>query len=206
MPTRNSLKVASQILRERGFEILGENIPVQVSGFQVSDIDLLARGPDGLYAVEVKSGKLDVGGVRQAYVNALIMKAKPLIVCRGFSDPSARALAEEMRIEVILLEDIFLSDPEELRALIREEVRSAIMEVLPNILAPPHLNEEERKILKAIADSLDFFDAARRLNIKPEELGRILGKLRGENKIPKWTKDYQQVKSWAGMLLNIIES
>ncbi len=202
---KSSLTAAKAALRSEGFEIVGEKIPVRVGGHEVSDVDLLARKFNNLYAVEVKSGRLDVGGVRQAYVNALLLKAIPMVVCRGFSDPSARALAEELGVHVIELEDLLISDPEELRAMIREEVRSAMMEVLPGILRPPQLSEDDVKVLRAISESMDFLDASERLKLQPEEFGRVLGKMRKEGKLPRWTRDYSQVRAWACTLLRFLE-
>ncbi len=203
---KSSLKVAKGILRNKGFEILAENKPIKIEGFQVSDVDLLARKDGELYAIEVKSGRLDIGGLRQAYVNALLLKAKPLVVCRGFSDPSAKALAEELDVEVMELEDLFVSDPQELRTLIREEVRSTLIEVLPSILRPPRLTEEDIVILKSLSESESFFDAAEKLKLTPEDLGRKLGKMRREGVIPRWTRDYSQVREWASMIINLFES
>ncbi len=203
---KSSLEVAKGILRDKGFEILAENNPIKISGIQISDVDLLAKKNGELYAVEVKSGRVDVGGLRQAYVNALLLKAKPMVVCRGFSDPSAEALAEELGVDVIELEDLFISDPQELRTLIREEVRSVLIEVLPSILRPPRLTEEDKVVLKILSESENFFDAAKRLKLTTEDLGRKLGEMRKEGVIPRWTKDYSQIREWASMLINLFES
>ncbi len=203
---KNSLKVAKGILRDKGFEIIAYNQPIKISGFQVSDVDLLAKKNERLYAVEVKSGRVDVGGLRQAYVNALLLKAKPLIMCRGFSDPSAEALAEELGVEVIELEDLFISDPQELRTLIREEIRSVLIEVLPSILRPHKLTEDNVTVVKILSESKSFFNAAEKLKLTPEALGRELGRMKKEGVIPRWAKDYTQIREWASMLVNLFES
>jgi len=197
---RSSLSAAKSILRSRGFEIRAELVPVKVGGYEVSDVDLLAEKENYLYAVEVKNGKLDIGGVRQAYVNALLLNSKPLIVCRGFSDAAAEALAKELGIEVIVLDDLMISDPEELRSILREELRSALMEVLPSILYPPELDERDIEVLRAIAKSSDFLEAASQLGITPDKLGNLLKDMRIRGKIPRWAKDYVQVKGWAELI------
>ena len=191
-----------EVLRERGFKIEGVNIPLLISGFQVSDVDVLAVKDGVKYAVEVKSGRLDVGGVRQAYVNAKLMKANPLVVCRGFSDEGAEALARELGVEVIELEDLLISDPEELRALIREEVRRTILEVVPSILGIKSLKltGEEIKIIEAIKKSNSFLEAASKLGLTPEELGSRLGELKSSGKVPKWVKGFDLLKEWASLL------
>lgn len=198
---RSSLSVAKAVLRDRGFEIIAELVPVRVGGYEVSDVDLIAVKSGESYAVEVKSGRLDVGGVRQAYVNALLLNSKPLVVCRGFSDAASEALAGELGVEVIVLEDLLLSDPDELRSILREEIRSALMEVLPSVLYPSELDEDEIIVLRRIAESSDFLEAASSLGMTPERLGGILKEMRARGKIPKWAKDYSQVKEWAESVL-----
>ncbi len=195
--------MALELLRERGFEIEGVNVPLTISNFQISDVDVIAVKEGVKYAVEVKSGRLDVGGVRQAYVNALLMKARPLVVCRGFSDQGAEALAKELGVEVIEMEDLFLSDPEELRSLIREEVRRVLLEVMPSVLGARsyELDERELTILRAVGRSNSFLEAAELLGMTPEELGKEISKLRGSGKIPKWVKGFDLLKEWASFVV-----
>jgi len=198
---RSSMSAAKAILRSMGFEIVGERIPIRRGGFEISDVDLMASKDGELYAVEVKSGRLDVGGVRQAYVNSLLVKAKPLVVCRGFADPSAEILAKELGVEVIVLEDLFLSDPEELRSMIREEVRRGLMEVLPTVINPPKLELIDLDVLRAIASTEGFKEAAESLKISEDDLGRELGRMRRQGKIPRWVRDYSELREWAISLL-----
>ncbi|MEM2219269.1 MAG: recombinase RecB [Candidatus Korarchaeum sp.] len=198
---RNSLSVAKAILRSNGFEVLAELVPVRVGGYEVSDVDLMAVRSGERYAVEVKAGRVDVGGIRQAYVNAVLLNSKPLIICRGFSDASSEALARELSVEVIVLEDLLLSDPEELRRILREEVRSALIEVLPSILYPSELDDQDLLVLRSIARSSDFLEAASSLGMTPEQLGGLLREMRNRGKVPKWAKDYSQVKEWAESIL-----
>ncbi len=198
---RSSMSAAKAILRSMGFEIVGERIPIRRGGFEISDVDLMASKDGELYAVEVKSGRLDVGGVRQAYVNSLLVKAKPLVVCRGFADPSAEALAKELSVEVIVLEDLFLSDPEELRSIIREEIRRGLMEVLPTVINPPKLEPTDLDVLRAIASTEGFKEAAESLKVSEDDLGRELGRMRRQGKIPRWVRDYSELKDWAISLL-----
>jgi len=198
---RSSMSAAKAILRSMGFEIVGERIPIRRGGFEISDIDLMASKDGELFAVEVKSGKLDVGGVRQVYVNSLLVNARPLVVCRGYADPSAEVLAGELGVEVIVMEDLFLSDPEELRSIVREEVRRALMEVLPTIMNPPELEPTDLEILRAIALTEGFREAAADLGISEDKLGRELGRMRRQGKIPRWIRDYSELRDWAISLL-----
>ncbi|MEM1903424.1 MAG: endonuclease NucS [Pyrobaculum sp.] len=81
------------------------------NGVEVGEVDILAVDEKGdLYAIEVKAGRVDVSGIRQAYINARLIEAKPLVIARGYADDAARQLAKELNVEVILLPDyIFLS-------------------------------------------------------------------------------------------------
>lgn len=198
---RGSVSSAKAVLRSRGFEIIGERVPVMIEGYEVSDVDLVAKKDGQTYAVEVKNGRVDVGGIRQAYVNALIMGAKPLLVCRGFSDRPAEALARELSIEVIELDDLFISDPEELRSIIREEVRRAILEVLPSVINPPKLESRDIKILRALAQTESFLEAAELLGFDVNDLGREMKRMRSEGKIPRWLKDYSELREWTISLI-----
>ncbi|ABL87839.1 conserved hypothetical protein [Pyrobaculum islandicum DSM 4184] len=81
------------------------------NGVEVGEIDILATDENGnTYAIEVKAGRVDISGIRQAYINAKLIGAKPLIIARGYADENARQLAKELGVEVVLLPDyVFLS-------------------------------------------------------------------------------------------------
>lgn len=78
---------------------------------EVGEVDILAVDDKGeTYAIEVKAGKVDISGIRQAYINAYLLKAKPMVVARGYADDGAKALARELDVEVVILPDyLFLS-------------------------------------------------------------------------------------------------
>jgi Predicted endonuclease (RecB family) len=96
------------------------------NGVEVGEVDILAVDENGAtYAVEVKAGKIDISGIRQAYINARLINAKPLVIARGFADEGARELAKELGVEVILLPDyIFLSIDDLYTAITNAFVRS----------------------------------------------------------------------------------
>lgn len=81
------------------------------NGVEVGEVDIVATDEKGdIYAIEVKAGRVDISGIRQAYINARLIGAKPLVIARGYADEAARELAKELGVEVILLPDyIFLS-------------------------------------------------------------------------------------------------
>ena len=71
------------------------------NGVEVGEVDILAVDGDGnTYAVEVKAGKIDITGIRQAYINAKLIGAKPLVIARGYAEEGARELARELGVEV----------------------------------------------------------------------------------------------------------
>ena len=175
-----SERIAARVLEERGFEILEAHKKLVVDGVEVGEIDLLARGPDGsLYAVEVKAGRLDVHGVRQAYVNALVAGAKPLVVAKGFADDAAKTLAEKLGVEVVELEDVFLVDAEELEEVVETGVAEALDDLL-RLLLDPRLRPrpEELEALQALAEKGNPYEAARSLGRSVGEMKPLLEKLR----------------------------
>jgi Predicted endonuclease (RecB family) len=74
------------------------------------------------YSVRLRPGKIDVSGVRQAYTNAKLINARPLVLARGFSNDSSRALAEELGVRVIELEEAVVLKPDELRAAVESAI------------------------------------------------------------------------------------
>jgi predicted RecB family endonuclease len=174
-----SERVAFRLLEERGYTILETHKPIEIEGVEVGEADAIALGPDGeRYVVEVKAGRLDVHGVRQAYVNALVAGGKPLVVAKGFSDDAAKALAEKLGVKVIELEDVFLVDSEELEDLVYGAAAEAVAEVIWLLAKPPRLTPRQLEEVEAIASSPTLLDAARRLNRKPGELRETVALLR----------------------------
>jgi len=77
-------------------------------GVEVGEVDIVAVDEKGeTYAIEVKAGRVDISGIRQAYTNAKILGARPMVIARGYADEGARQLARELGVEVILLPDYF---------------------------------------------------------------------------------------------------
>jgi len=111
------------LLEELGFKVLETRHRVIVNGVEIGEVDVVAEDGEGTrWAVEVKAGKLDVNGIRQAYVNAVVLGLKPMVVCKGFADDAARQLAELLGVRVIQLSDVFLVEDEELELVVKEAV------------------------------------------------------------------------------------
>ncbi len=122
----------AELLSELGLHVIGRRVKVYSNNVEVGEVDILATDDRGeKYAVEVKSGKLDVSGVRQAYINAKMLNAKPVVVCRGFSNDSARALAESLGVKTVVLDEAVVLRVDELRAI----VETVLYEFVNNLLS-----------------------------------------------------------------------
>jgi len=194
---RVSESIAYRVLEERGYRVVDTRVRVRVGGVEVAEVDALAIGPDGaLYAVEVKAGRLDVGGVRQAYSNAVLLNARPLVVCKGFADEAAEKLAERLGVRVIELSDLFLVDPEELATVVRAALAERLAELLSMLADPPRMSREDEQLLEAIADTCTIHDAAARLGSSVEAVARRLSELRRKGVLPA-TGSYRELRAVA---------
>ncbi len=185
-----SEKLAATLLEEMGYRILERHRKVIVEGVEVGEIDLIALGPDGrTYAVEVKAGRADVTAVRQTYVNAVLVGAKPLIVAKGFADESAEKLARELDVKLIALSDVFLVDAEELEEVVFNSVLDALANFILLLSKVCEITDEEATLLNAIASSATVKEAAERLGLDVADLMKRVAELRSKGKLPQWSAD-----------------
>ncbi len=198
--SRASEAVASSLLEDMGFRVLEARRRLEVNGVEVGEVDLIAERDGALYAVEVKAGPLDVGGVRQAYVNALIAGARPLVVARGYADDSARELARRLGVEVVTLPDSIPVTPEELRETVRDAVEAALAGVLARLTSCPELGHEEERLLEAIAASETIKDAAEAVGATVEDVARGIARLR-ERGLIRERGPYRRVRIDAALTL-----
>jgi predicted RecB family endonuclease len=198
-----SERIAVSILEELGYRVLEVGKKVIINGTEIGEVDVLAEDQSGeKYAVEVKAGRLDVGGVRQAYVNALILGAKPMVICKGFSDDAARELAEKLGVRVVQLSDVFLVESEELYSIVREVVEEILTEYFELFYGyTAHLKPEHYETLSAIYSSTSIEEAAEKLNLDVSALARHIDELRKQGVIPKWASKYSSVKRVAQILV-----
>ena len=192
--------IAEEVLTRRGYRIVGKRYRIKVEGVDIAEVDILAEKDGERYAVEVKAGRVSVTDLRQVYANAVLLKAKPLIVCRDFSDEAARKTAELLGVEVLFLpEFLVFVTPEELVY----SVKSAVKEVLLELLTPPQveLSSEDVRVLKAIAEADSFRDAAVKLGMEISELGRRVAELRKKRVLVG--EDYSSLRLRAILLLSI---
>ncbi len=181
---RSSEALAAQLLEELGYRIVGVHEKIMVEGVEVGEVDIVAEKDGEKYAVEVKAGSLDISGVRQAYVNARLLGAKPLVVSRGV-DEKARALARELGVELLVLPDLVVASPDDVRAIVSEAVLSAIDEILGFISKCPEVSSDEEEVLKAIAFTDTIQDASKALGLTVEELAKAIARLSRKGVIPR---------------------
>ncbi len=190
-----SEKIALRLLEEKGFRVVEVRRKISIDGVDVGEVDAVVIDDKGeRYAVEIKAGRIDVHGIRQAVVNAMILGAKPLIVCKGYADDAAEALAKKLNVTVITYEDVFLVDSEELEFIVETATLEALSEVLELMFSPNiRIKPGDIEKLRAIAYSSDIFEAAKTLSTTPKELALFIKELRTISKIAK--------RGWRGVQL-----
>lgn len=185
-------------LRELGFEVLEHRKPITLNGVKVAEVDAIVRGSDGLkYAVEVKAGRISVTDIRQAYANARVINLNPLIVCKGFYDEAAQALATSLKVKVIRLPEYFLFTIEELKDLLVGVAEELLITIL-RVLGVQELDEKEVKLVKVISEVNNFSEVAKRMGLKPKELTQRLRELR--DKGVNFSKEFRRAKLQALVL------
>jgi len=201
---RSSERIARGILERLGYKILETNKTVVVDQSEAFEVDILAQSPEGeKYCVEVKAGKAGVSDVRRIYADSKILGLKPMLVCKGFADEAAEAVANKLGVKMIELSEYYvLLEPEELEVV----VRTAIQEVLGEYgfyPLPPweKIGENEWKLIKAITRSENFEEAAQLLNLSVEDLGKKIGLLRRDGIFPQRGQDFNDLRRHAQQLI-----
>lgn len=198
MRGRASVEIAKRVLEKRGYTVIDENASIRLNGLEVGEVDLLARGPSGeLLAVEVKAGGIGVSELKQLYVNALILNAKPVAVARSASD-EARALASRLGIELAELSDLLTVDEEELYNVVKSAVEDALFELLTAL--PAVSDDRIARLLEAVAQGETLEQAARIMGLETGELEKSLGELRRSGLLPPLA-GYGRLRAYAKALL-----
>ncbi|MEM3415201.1 MAG: YraN family protein [Thermoproteota archaeon] len=165
--------IAISILESLGYSVLERRKQVVVNNVNVAEIDIVARDQEGnLLAIEVKSGKASVTDIRQVFSNSKLINAKPLLICKGFSDSSAISLASELGISYLLLPEYYLFTFEDFKEIAKEIIYEVLSIYLS--LEVNSISEEDKKIVDAIANSNTFTEAALKLNTSEENLRRAI--------------------------------
>jgi len=198
-----SERIAIGVLEELGYRVLETSKKIVLGNTEIGEVDVLVEDSSGeKYAVEVKAGRLDVGGVRQAYVNALVLGVKPMVVCKGFADDAARELAEKLGVRVVQLSDVFIVESEEIYSIVREVVEEVLTEYFELFYGYTiQLKQEHYELLSTIYSSSNIEEAAEKLNVDISTLVKRIDELRRQGIIPKWASKYSSVRRIAQILL-----
>ncbi len=196
---RTSEKIALQILESLGYNVIDTHYKITITGIEIAEIDAIAvdKNTGDKYAVEIKAGRIDVNGIRQAFVNAMLVEAKPLIVCRGYADEAARILAEKLNIKVIELSDQFLVDADELENIVKTAIDEVIEKYIDLLFEPTRkLKPQYYEIVKAVAYSRNIVEASEKLGLNIKDLVKKINELKENNIIPRNLKTYKEVKRY----------
>ncbi|ADN50224.1 restriction endonuclease [Vulcanisaeta distributa] len=173
----------AELLSRLGLKVISRRVKVTVNGVEVGEVDIVAEDSSGnKYAIEVKSGKVDVSAIRQAYVNAKVLNAKPLIVARGFSNDSSRALADELGVSVINLEEAVVLTIDELRTVIENVLYEAVGDLINTVftLAIKSCDGKVRDIMNAVMSCNDWSCVCERLGVNADNCGSLISDVRKE--------------------------
>ncbi len=199
---RSSERIALGFLEEMGYRIIETRKRIRIHGVEVSEIDAIVEDEDGnRYGVEIKAGRIDVTGIRQAYVNAVIAGVKPMVVAKGFADDAAAALAEKLGVKVLQLSDYFLVEAEELELLIRDAIDHLVADIVSIALSSKPPSPEDIDFLKAIAMEPTIVDASKALGKSIDEIIKRLRQLQNKGVLPRGTKSYRLLKLYSSLVL-----
>ena len=198
----SSERIAKRLLESRGFHVLSTNHRVMDGEDKVAEIDIVAVDSEGVrYAVEVKAGKGDVNAVRQAFANAKLCGFKPLLVCKGFADDAARKVASKLGVKVVELSEYYLLlEPEELESIIKKCVEE-VFETHGFLPYSAEVNEEDRRVLKAVSTAKSFDEACGKLKMDHKELGKKLEDMSTRGVLPNRSLGFRDLKRCCSSIL-----
>lgn len=174
-----SEELAKTFLQQLGYNIERIRHKVIIGNNEVAEIDLIVTDPSGIkYAVEVKSGKISISDVRQAYVNAKLVNLKPMIIGKSFANEAVLELAKKLDVKVLLLPEFIIIDLDALKKLIH----NLIYETLINLLKiPKEITDKDRAIIEVIAKASDIQEVKQLLNIKDnKQLNKMFSELKSK--------------------------
>ncbi len=201
---RSSERIARGILEKLGYKILETNKTIVLDQSEAFEVDILAISPEGeKYCVEVKAGKAGVSDVRKVYADSKILGLEPMLICKGFSDEAAEAVAKKLGVKMIELSEYYiLLEPEELEVVVRTAMQDVLREYgfypLPSWET---IGKNEWKVIEALAQSESFKEAAKILNLSVEELGKEIGVLRNSGLFPRTGQNFKNLRRYAQRLI-----
>lgn len=202
---RSSERIARGVLERLGYSILDTNKKIIVDETEAFEVDILALSPkEEKCCAEVKAGSASVSDIRRVFAESEILELKPLLVCKGFANEAAEAVARELNVEVVRLSEYYiLLEPEELEVI----VRTAVQDVLDDYGFYPlpswkDIGKEDLELVERIADAEDFAEAARSLHLDTKELGQTIGKLRKKGVFPHRSQDFTALKRHSQQIIH----
>ncbi len=199
---RSSERIALSVLEELGYRIIETNKKIRIEGVEVTEIDAIVEDENGeKYAVEVKAGRIDVSGLRQAYVNAVLAGCKPLVIAKGYADEAAEALARELGVKVILLSDYFLVEAEELELIVREALDDVLTETINTIVSTRHPSPEDLEFIEYLVSCETIVDVANRLGVSIKDVVKRIKQLQNKGVLPRSVKNYRRLRYYAALVL-----
>ena len=201
---RSSERIAKGVLERLGYKILETNKIVTVDEARAFEVDILAVNSEGeKYCVEVKTGQAGVSDVRQVFADSKILGLKPMLICKGFANDAAEAVARELQVGMIRLSEYYiLLEPEELETIVRTAVQDVLDQYGFYPLPPWEvIREEDWRVMRAIAETESFQDAVQLLDLSVEELGQRIGVLRDSGVFPRRGQNFVDLKMYSRQLL-----
>jgi len=195
---RTSESLARYLLEDLGYKIIEVHKRIEVNGVEIGEVDFVAEKDGKIYAIEVKAGSVDLSGVRQAYVNAKLINAIPLVVARG-ADDRARELATKLGVGLLLVPDIVYASVDDLYMIVREVIFDVINEFLNLLDYCGKIEDKDREILEAISKTDNIREASSMLNISLEDMAKNIASLKKKGILPRG--NYRVLKLASRLLL-----
>ncbi|MCP8323477.1 MAG: restriction endonuclease [Candidatus Methylarchaceae archaeon HK02M2] len=194
---RSSERIARGIVEKLGYKILETNKMVFVDEAEAFEVDIIAQSPEGeKYCVEAKAGRAGVSDVRRVFADSELLGLKPMLVCKGFTDEAAEAVAKELGVKMIELSEFYLLlEPEELEVIVRKAMKDVLSEYGFYPFPPwEEIKEEDWELIEGICGAESFTEATHLLHMTSEELGQKIGVLRDKGVFPQREQSFLDLK------------
>lgn len=201
---RSSERIARGVLERLGYEVLETNKIVTVDEAGAFEVDILAVDSEGeKCCVEVKSGQAGVSDIRQVFADSRLLDLKPILICKGFANEAAEAVAKELEVKMIRLSEYYiLLEPEELEVIVRTAVQDVLNEYGFYPLPPwEAVSDEDWEVMEVIAGAESFQEVAQLLHLSVEELGQRIGTMRESKVFPRKGQTFGDLKKHSQQLI-----
>ncbi len=199
-------EIARRLLEMYGYKVISIRQRIRINDIDIGEVDIIAEDENGeRYVVEVKSGKVGVGDIKNTYATAKILNMKPIIICKDFSDESAKTAAERLKVKVIRIAKYLLIEPEELSIFLKESIRGIIEDEIINIIDALMIDQESLKFLKVIVESQNMDQLLKLSGLNSREIGRKISDLRKKCRLMKDVKGFYDLRRKAELIVRLQE-